>query len=149
MSTLTVVGNLVQDLDVRFTPSGQQMTTGTVVENNGYKDKATGAWVEGEATFWPFVIWGEMGAHAVESVRKGDRVVLLGETRSNSWEDKTTGQKRTRVELTVREFGASMRFAQLRLSRRTRAEKPGEVPAAEDPWAVAGAPAEPAHALVG
>lgn len=135
MSTITVVGNLVSTPEVRFTPSGNQMTTGTVVENHGYKDKLTGEWTETAPTFWPFVLWGEMGGNAVESFTKGDRVVLVGETRTNTWDDKTTGEKRSRVELNVREIAASLKFAQARLIRRTRAEQPGTAAAATaDAW---------------
>lgn len=138
MSAITVVGNLVNTPEVRFTPSGNTMTTGTVVENHGYKD-ANNNWVETEPTFWPFVIWGEMGSNAAACLAKGDRVVVVGDTRTNSWEDKDTGQKRSRVELTVREVGPSVKFAEARPVRKTRAEQPGTVavaPVSEDPWAV-------------
>lgn len=142
MSTITVVGNLVSTPEVRFTPSGNQMTTGTVVENHGYKDKLTGDWVETAPTFWPFVLWGEMGGNAVESFAKGDRVVVVGETRTNEWTDKDTGDKRSRVELNVREIAASLKFAQARLVRRTKAEQPGSVAAgARDAWGTEGAAA--------
>lgn len=140
MSVITVVGNLVSTPEVRFTPSGNQMTTGTVVENHGYKDKVTNEWVETEPTFWPFVLWGEMGGNAAESLAKGDRVIVVGETRTNTWDDKTTGEKRSRVELNAREIAVSFKFAQARVVRRTRAEQPGTAgQAAADSWGVEGA----------
>lgn len=135
MSAITVVGNLVNTPEVRFTPSGNQMTTGTVVENHGYKDKTTNEWVETPPTFWPFVLWGEMGGNAAESLARGDRVVLVGDTRTNTWDDKDTGEKRSRVEVNAREIAASFKYAKARVMRRTRAEQPGTAAAATaDAW---------------
>lgn len=136
MSAITVAGNLVSTPETRVTPSGNHMTTGTVVENHGYTDKNTGAWVETPPTFWAFVIWGLLGINAAACLVKGDRVIVSGDTRTNTWEDKDTGAPRSRVELTVREIGPSLKFAEARPVRRTKTEKPGEgAPPAEDPWA--------------
>lgn len=124
MSNLTVTGNLVAQPEVRVSPSGKTFTTFTVVENSQYRNDA-GEWVDNPPTFWPVIVWGEYwGKHLAESLRKGDRVVVNGDTRTNTWQDKDTGDNRSRVEVTAREVGASLKFASAMLSRRTRQDAP-------------------------
>lgn len=124
-SSIAVVGNLTANPDVRVTPSGNFLASFTVAENSGYRN-AAGEFVENPTIFWPVTVWGEDQAnHIVETLGKGDRVMVIGETRLSSWTDKDSGEPRSRIELQGREVGVSLRRASAIVRRRTRAEQPG------------------------
>lgn len=123
-TNIHVSGNLTADPEVRVTPSGATLLSFTVAENSGYRN-AAGEYVEHPTIFWPVTAWGEdMARNAAETVRKGDRVVVLGETLLSEWEDKTTGDKRSRIELRAREVAVSLRRVSGSLRRPTRREDP-------------------------
>lgn len=133
MSKLAFVGNVAVAPELAYTPvasrGGQRPFVRLVVaENQGHRNRETGEWVEDEPTFWPVTLWGDSALNVAESVNKGDRVVVLGRSRTNVW---TTpeGDKRSRVEVVADEVAASTRFARLRVAKVLRSE-PGDSPTA-------------------
>jgi single-strand DNA-binding protein len=120
---VTVVGNLTADPEMRFTPSGLAVASFTVASTPRHFDKLTQAWVDGDALFMRCSIWRDAAEQLVESLHKGDRVVVTGRLHQRSYET-TDGQKRTVVEVEAEEVGPSLRYATAtvrRVSRQTSA----------------------------
>lgn len=139
MSSVAFAGNIAVAPEAGVTPSGRLFVRFVVAENQGHRDKASGAWVEDPATFWPVTVWGDSSRNIAESLRLGDRVMVLGEIRTNTWET-AEGDKRSRVEVTAREVGAALRFARVTVTKVLRTEPfdspdaaVGLVPAADEP----------------
>lgn len=131
MSSIAFVGNIAVAPESGVTPSGRLFVRFVVAENQGHRDKASGAWVEDPATFWPVTAWGEWASNVAESLKVGDRVAVLGDTRTSVW---TTpeGDKRSRVEVRASEVAAALRFARVRIARVLRTE-PADSPGAPAP----------------
>jgi single-strand DNA-binding protein len=110
-TTLTIVGNLTGDPEMRVTPSGASMTRFTVASTPRTYDKASGAWKDGEALFLSCTAWRDLAENVAESVSKGARVIVSGRLRQHRWEDNETGEKRSMMQLDVEEVGVSLRFA--------------------------------------
>lgn len=121
---LTIVGTLVADPELRYTPSGAGVANFTVASNARTWDKQSNSWKDQDALFMRCNIWRDPAEHVVESLRKGDRVIVQGRLRQRSYETKQ-GEKRTVVELEVDEIGPSLRFATAKVSK---AERPGGSP---------------------
>ena len=109
MSTITVVGNLTADPELRFTPQGKAVLKAPIAENFGYRD-ATGAWVEGATSFHNVIVWGAQGENCAESLVTGDRVVVVGRLEQRSY-DNEAGEKRTVWEITADEVSVGLRYA--------------------------------------
>jgi single-strand DNA-binding protein len=141
-TTITVVGNLTTDPDLRFTPAGVAKVKFTVASTPRVFDKATNEYKDGEPLFLTCTAWRELAEHAAESLRKGTRVVVTGRLRLSKWET-DEGEKRSAYGVDVDEVGPSLRFAtaQVRKMTRTNGHTPDPVPA-DDPWTSA-TPARP------
>ncbi|MCE5329151.1 single-stranded DNA-binding protein, partial [bacterium] len=85
-------GNLTRDPDLRFTPSGSAVATFNIAVNRNYQDKKTMEWVE-NTDFYRIVTWYKLAENCAESLKKGDRVVVLGRKLSSSTYEKD-GQQR-------------------------------------------------------
>src|ERR1700759_3931998 len=118
-TTITVVGNLTADPELRFTPSGAAVANFTVASTPRTFDKASGEWKDGEALFLRCNIWRQSAAHVAESLTRGRRVVVQGRLRQRSFETKE-GEKRTVVELEVDEVGPSLRYATAKVNKAAR-----------------------------
>jgi single-strand DNA-binding protein len=108
--TVTVVGNLTNDPELRFTPSGAAVANFTVASTPRILDKATNEWKDGDALFLRCSIWRQAAENVAESLQKGARVIVTGRLRQRSYETKE-GEKRTVVECDVDEVGPSLRYA--------------------------------------
>jgi len=117
--TMTLTGNLVDDPELRFTPSGQPVASFRVASTPRYKDSQTGEWKDGESLFLTCVAWRQMAENVAESLTRGTRVIVSGKLRQRSYETKE-GEKRTVYELTVDEVGPSLRNASAKVTRATR-----------------------------
>ena len=141
-TTITMIGNLVDDPELRFTPSGAAVAKFRVASTPRYLDKATNEWKDGESLFLQCQIWRQAAENVAESLTKGMRVILSGRLKQRSYETKE-GEKRTVVEVEVDEVGPSLRNATAKVTRAQRAGGSGgaAAPAAEafndDPWAAA------------
>jgi len=142
-TTITMIGNLVDDPELRFTPSGAAVAKFRVASTPRYLDKATNEWKDGESLFLQCQIWRQAAENVAESLTKGMRVILSGRLKQRSYETKE-GEKRTVFEVEVDEVGPSLRNATARVTRAQRAGGTGAsaAPAAtesfnDDPWAAA------------
>lgn len=127
---IAVVGNLVADPEIRFTPSGSAVANFTVASTPRAFDKATNKWRDGEPLFLRCSLWGDPAEHMVESLFKGARVIVLGNLTQRAYTT-SEGEKRTVVEVKVNEVGPSMRYASCKVQKATRSEGS----AARDDWA--------------
>jgi single-strand DNA-binding protein len=140
---ITVIGNLTDDPELRFTPSGAAVTNFTVASTPRVLDKATNEWKDGDALFMRCSIWRQAAENVAESLQRGSRVIVTGRLRQRSYETKE-GEKRTVVELEVDEIGPSLRWATAKVTKAARGGGGGgssydgggrSAPAADDPWA--------------
>lgn len=118
-TTLTIIGNLTGDPELRFTPSGQAVANFTVASTPRTFDKQTQEWKDADTLFMRCSVWREQAENVAESLTKGTRVAVVGRLRQRSYETKE-GEKRTVVELDADEVCASLRFAQAQVHRATR-----------------------------
>jgi len=142
-TTITMIGNLVDDPELRFTPSGAAVAKFRVASTPRYLDKATNEWKDGESLFLQCQIWRQAAENVAESLTKGMRVILSGRLKQRSYETKE-GEKRTVFEVEVDEVGPSLRNATAKVTRTQRAGGSGgaAAPASadtfnDDPWAAA------------
>ena len=149
-TTITVVGNLTADPELRFTPSGAAVANFTVASTPRIFDRQSNEWKDGEALFLRCSIWREAAENVAESLTRGSRVILSGRLKQRSFETKE-GEKRTVMEVEVEEIGPSLRYATAKVNKAGRGGGGGgfggggggggggsrpaaAAQAAEDPW---------------
>jgi single-strand DNA-binding protein len=143
-TTITVVGNVTADPELRWTQGGLAVANFTIASTPRSFDKASNEWKDGEALFLRASCWREFAEHVASTLTKGTRVVAQGRLRQRSYET-SEGEKRTSLELEVDEIGPSLRYATAQV---TRAPRDGSRPAsqqsepqsapstvAQEPWA--------------
>jgi len=146
-TTITMVGNLVNDPELRFTPSGAAVAKFTVASTPRYLDKNTNEWKDGDSLFLACNIWRQAAENVAESLTRGMRVIVTGRLKQRSYETKE-GEKRTVYEVEVDEVGPSLRNATAKVTKTTRAAGASggsgsfsapvtETASAEDPWSAA------------
>jgi len=118
-TTITVIGNLTNDPELRFTPSGSAVANFTIASTPRTFDRQKNEWVDGETLFLRASVWREMAENVAESLTKGMRVIVSGRLKSRSYETKE-GEKRTVIELEVDEIGPSLRYANAKVNRTQR-----------------------------
>ena len=145
-TVITVVGNLTNDPELRFTPSGAAVASFTVASTPRTLDKATNEWKDGEALFLRCSIWRQAAENVAESLQRGARVIVQGRLKQRSFETKE-GEKRTVIELDVDEVGPSLKYATAKVNKTTRqggggggfggggGSNGGGAPSGDDPWA--------------
>jgi single-strand DNA-binding protein len=118
-TVITVVGNLTDDPELRFTPSGAAVANFTVASTPRFLDKQTNEWRDGDALFLRCSVWRQAAENAAESLQRGMRVIVQGRLKQRSYETKE-GEKRTVIELEVDEVGPSMRYATAKVNKTSR-----------------------------
>jgi single-strand DNA-binding protein len=118
-TTITVVGNLTADPELRFTPSGAAVANFTVASTPRIYDRQSGEWKDGEALFLRCNIWREAAENVAESLTRGSRVIVSGRLKQRSFETRE-GEKRTVVEVEVDEIGPSLRYATAKVNKASR-----------------------------
>lgn len=141
-TTLTVVGNLTADPELRFTPSGAAVASFTVASTPRTFDKASGEWKDGEALFMRCSIWRQPAENVTESLTRGARVVVVGRLKQRSFETRE-GEKRTVIELDVDEIGPSLRYATAKVNKVQRQGETYQGAIRQDPPADPWASSEP------
>ncbi len=116
---ITIAGNLVDDPELRFTPSGQPVANFRVASTPRYRDNASGEWKDGDSLFLTCNVWRQAAENVAESLRRGMRVIVSGRLRQRSYETKE-GEKRTVYEVEVDDVGPSLRNASAKVNRATR-----------------------------
>ena len=118
-TTITVVGNLTADPELRFTPSGAAVANFTVASTPRIYDRQSGEWKDGEALFLRCNIWREAAENVAESLTRGARVIVTGRLKQRSFETRE-GEKRTVVEVEVDEIGPSLKYATAKVTKAGR-----------------------------
>jgi single-strand DNA-binding protein len=121
-NTVTLVGNVTDDPELRFTPSGAAVANFTVAVNRRYKN-ADGQWEDKLDGFFRCNCWRDMAEHVAESLTKGTRIVVTGRLQQRSWEDQDGG-KRSAFEIQVDEVGPSLRWATATVQKTERTSAP-------------------------
>lgn len=118
-TVITVVGNLTDDPELRFTPSGAAVAKFRIASTPRTLDRQSGEWKDGEPLFLACNIWRDAAEHVAESLQRGARVIVQGRLRQRSYETRE-GEKRTVYELEVDEIGPSLRYATAKVQRMSR-----------------------------
>jgi single-strand DNA-binding protein len=140
-TTITVVGNLTDDPELRFTPSGAAVAKFRVASTPRFMDKASNEWKDGEPLFLACTVWRQVAENVAESLQRGSRVIVSGRLKQRSYETRE-GEKRTVIELEVDEIGPSLRYATAKVQKMSRTSGGGSAggfgssgQGADDPWA--------------
>jgi single-strand DNA-binding protein len=147
-TVITVVGNLVDDPELRFTPSGAAVANFRIASTPRTFDRQSNEWKDGDALFLSCSVWRQAAENVAESLQRGMRVVVQGRLKSRTYETRE-GEKRTVFEIEVEEVGPSLKYATAKVTRTTRSggnggysggggQQGGGEP---DPWATPAAPA--------
>src|SRR3954468_16923503 len=118
-TVITVVGNLVDDPELRFTPSGAAVANFRIASTPRTFDKQSNEWKDGDALFLSCSVWRQAAENVAESLQKGMRVVVQGNLRSRQYETRE-GEKRTVFEIQVDEVGPSLKYATAKVTRTQR-----------------------------
>lgn len=145
-TTITVCGNLVDDVELRFTPGGAAVAKFRIASTPRTFDKQTNEWKDGESLFLTCSAWRQMAENVAESLQRGMRVIVQGRLKQRSYDDKE-GVKRTVYELDVDEIGASLRNATAKVTKTSgsghgredfnQARQAQQQAPSDDPWATA------------
>jgi single-strand DNA-binding protein len=136
-TVITVVGNLVDDPELRFTPSGAAVANFRIASTPRTFDRQTNEWKDGDALFLSCSVWRQAAENVAESLTKGMRVVVQGRLKQRQYETRE-GEKRTVVELEVDEVGPSLKYATAKVNRTSRGGGGGYGDGGSgggDPWA--------------
>jgi single-strand DNA-binding protein len=123
-TTITVVGNLTDDPELRFTPSVAAVAKFRIASTPRTLDRQSGEWKDGEPLFLACNIWRDAAEHVAESLQRGSRVIVQGRLRQRSYETRE-GEKRTVYELEVDEIGPSLRYATAKVQKMSRSGSSG------------------------
>jgi single-strand DNA-binding protein len=138
-TVITLVGNLVDDPELRFTPSGAAVAKFRIASTPRFLDKQTNEWKDGESLFLSCNVWRQAAENVAESLQRGMRVIVQGRLKQRSYETKE-GEKRTVYEIEVDEVGPSLKSATAKVNKTTRGAGGGGFGgggADNDPWASA------------
>jgi single-strand DNA-binding protein len=133
-NTVTLVGNITRDPELRFTPSGQANATLGLAVNRRFQNRETNEWEE-RTSFFNVVCWGTLAENVGESLHKGARVIVTGRLEQRSWETQD-GEKRSVVEVVADEVGPSLRWATAEVVKNDRRAPEGGRPVANEPVTV-------------
>ena len=118
-TVITLIGNLTNDPELRFTPSGAAVANFTVASTPRTFDRQSNEWKDGETLFMRCAIWREAAENVAESLTRGTRVVVTGRLQSRTFDTKE-GEKRTVIEMQVDEVGPSLRYATAKVNKTSR-----------------------------
>jgi single-strand DNA-binding protein len=137
-TVITVIGNLTNDPELRFTPAGAAVASLTVASTPRFMDRNTNEWKDGDTLFLRCTAWRQMAENIAESLQKGARVVVQGRLKQRSFETRE-GEKRTVVELDIDDIGPSLKNATAKVQKAQRggsgySNQGGGSAPADDPW---------------
>lgn len=145
-TSVTIVGNLTADPELRYTQSGLPVANFTIASTPRSFDRGSNEWKDGEALFLRASVWREFAEHVASSLSKGARVIAQGRLKQRSYETKE-GERRTTIELEVDEIGPSLRYATAQVTKSAPAGQSTPATAADNAWgappADSMAPSEP------
>jgi single-strand DNA-binding protein len=118
-TAITIVGNLVGDPELRYTPTGQAVANFRIASTPRFMDRTTNEWKDGDSLFLSCNVWRQAAENVAESLQRGMRVIVQGRLRQRSYETKE-GEKRTVYEVEVDEVGPSLRNASAKVTKSQR-----------------------------
>ena len=118
MGQVTIVGNLTDDPELRYTPNGAAVAKFRVAVNRRYKDQS-GEWKDGDTSFFKINAWRTLAENVAESLTRGANVIVVGRLLQRSWETQD-GEKRTVIEIEADEIGPSLRWATAKVEKQGR-----------------------------
>lgn len=121
---VTIVGNLTDDPELRYTPNGAAVAKFRVAVSPRYKDES-GQWRDGETSYFAVNCWRQLAENAAESLTRGTRVVVTGRLKQRSWENQE-GEKRSAIEIEADDVGPSLKWATARVEKTSRAGGAGD-----------------------
>lgn len=117
-NTVSIVGNLTREPEMRFTPSGAALCSFGIAVNRRWRNNSTNEWEE-DVSFFDVTCWRELAENVAESLTKGTRVLIVGRLDQRSWET-DQGEKRSKVEIVAEEVAPSLRWATAQVTRNER-----------------------------
>ncbi|QFZ75075.1 single-stranded DNA-binding protein [Streptomyces fagopyri] len=135
-TVMTIVGNLVDDPELRFTPSGAAVAKFRIASTPRFFDKQASEWKDGESLFLTCSVWRQAAENVAESLGRGMRVIVQGRLKQRSYEDREQ-VKRTVYEIDVDEVGPTLARATAKVTKNPSGGGQGSVAqkATDDPWA--------------
>ena len=130
MTQITIIGNLTDAPELRFTAQGKAVANFTVAESKRIKDGND--WKDGPSTFWRCSLWDAQAENMAESLTKGMRVIVVGDVAQRSFET-NAGEKRSVFEVTATEVGPSLKWSTCKVEKTGATKQPKAKPV-EDPW---------------
>ena len=127
---LTIVGNLAADVELKFTPQGKAVAKFPVATSERFKNEK-GEWDSRNLTYWNVSVWDKQAENVADTLSKGDEVIIYGKAYTTSWEDKNTGEKRSRMEVTATKVAVSLNRVSAKLTKVANNAAPVFN---EDPW---------------
>lgn len=116
-NSITIVGNITRDPELRYTPSGQANVRLGVAVNRKWQDRSSGEWQEA-TSFFDVIAWRDLAENVNESLKKGARVIVTGRLEQRTWEQE--GNKRSVVEIIADEIAPSLRWATAKVEKTER-----------------------------
>jgi single-strand DNA-binding protein len=132
---ITIVGNLTDEPELRFTASGAAVVKFSVAVNRQRYNRQTNTWEDAGTDFHRVTAWNYLAQNCAETLTKGMRVVLVGELRQDHWTDEKTQEKRSAWSVTAQAVGTELTFATAKVSK-VKARN-GQSVGPDDPWATA------------
>jgi single-strand DNA-binding protein len=132
LNKIILIGNLTRDPEVRYTPKGAAVCDVSIAVNRKWKDEA--GKINEEVTYVEIVIWGKTAEHVGQYLKKGSSACFEGRLQQESWEDKTTGQKRSKLRVvaeTVQFLGSPNREGGQQAQQAPRQQAPARRTAAD------------------
>ena len=118
MGQVTIVGNLTDDPELRYTPNGAAVAKFRVAVNRRYKDQS-GEWKDGDTSYFTVNAWRTLAENVAETLTRGANVIVVGRLQQRSWETQD-GEKRTVIEIEADEVGPSLRWATAKVEKQGR-----------------------------
>jgi single-strand DNA-binding protein len=143
LPTLTGIGRATADPELRFAGNGTAVCTVNLAFNSRRKNPSTQEWEDGDVFFVRATAFKELAESMAESLTRGTEVVVTGRLKTEQWEDRATGEKRSGVSLLLDGIGPNLRYATAKVSKAERSGTDSRPAAADDPWG--SAPPAPAR----
>jgi single-strand DNA-binding protein len=121
---VTIVGNLTDDPELRYTPNGAAVAKFRVAVSPRFKDE-NGQWKDGDTSYFSISAWRALAENAAESLTRGTRVVVTGRLKQRSWESQE-GEKRSAIEIEADDVGPSLKWATAKVEKTPRAGGSGD-----------------------
>ena len=116
---VVIVGNLTRDPELRYTPNGAALVKFGVAVSRRVRDDATGQWKDADTSFFDVTAWRSLAENVAETLAQGNRVVVVGRLRTNTWET-PEGERRSKIEIEAEEVAPSLKWATAKVERQGR-----------------------------